>query len=187
MKVDDKMRTTNKHIYAAGDVTHHLKFTHLADAHAALVIQNALFLPSAKASNLVVPWCTYTTPEIAHVGLYEHQAKEQGVAVDTIKVGLDDVDRAVLDGEDEGFLKLVLRKGSDEIVGATLVAHHAGDMIGALSLAITHKIGLGKFARTIFPYPTQGEVLKKAANAWNKQRLSPLAQKVLAIWFRIFK
>ncbi|MEM6702184.1 MAG: mercuric reductase [Acidobacteriota bacterium] len=187
VKVDDRLRTSNKNVYAAGDVTHHLKFTHLADAHAAIVIQNALFFGRAKTSRLVVPWCTYTTPEIAHVGLYEHQAKEQGIAVDVIKIALDDVDRAILDGEDEGFLKVVLKKGSDEILGGTLVAHHAGDMIGPLSLAITHGIGLGKFARTIFPYPTQGEVLKKAANAWNKTRLSPTAKSVLSTWFKIFK
>ena len=154
---------------------------------AALVIQNALFFGRAKASKLVVPWCTYTTPEIAHVGMYEHQAREQGLEVDVIKISLDDVDRAILDGEDEGFLKVVLKKGTDQILGGTLVAHHAGDMIGSLSLAITHNIGLGKFAKTIFPYPTQGEILKKAANAWNKTRLSPTAKKVLNTWFKIFK
>ncbi|REJ75074.1 MAG: mercuric reductase [Acidobacteria bacterium] len=184
VKVDDKLRTTNRRIYAAGDVTPHLKFTHLADAHAGIVIQNALFLPTAKTAKLTVPWVTYTSPEIGHVGLYEHQAKEQGVAIDVIEVPLDDVDRAILDGEQEGFLKLVLKKGSDRILGATLVASHAGDMMPPLALAVTHGLGLKTFAGTIFPYPTQGEVLKKAANLWRKQRLSPRVAKVLRLWFR---
>ena len=183
VQVDAKLRTSNKRIYAAGDVTPHLKFTHLADAHAAIVIQNALFAPTAKTEKLTVPWVTYTSPEVAHVGLYEHDAKTQGIAVDTVKVSLDDVDRALLDGETEGFLKLVLQKGKDRILGATLVANHAGDMLPALSLAVTHQIGLGKFAGTIFPYPTQGEVMKKAANAWRKQKLTSTTTKILNFWF----
>ncbi len=186
VKVDERLRTTNKRIFAAGDVTPHLKFTHLADAHAATVIQNALFFGRAKTAKLVVPWSTYTTPEIAHVGLYEHEAKRQGIDVDIIKVELADVDRAILDGEDDGFLKLVLAKGTDKILGGTLVAEHAGDMIGMLSLAITNKIGLGKFAGTIFPYPTQGEVFKKAAGVWRKGKLSPTVQKIFDLWFNIF-
>jgi pyruvate/2-oxoglutarate dehydrogenase complex dihydrolipoamide dehydrogenase (E3) component len=183
--VDDRLRTSNKRIFAAGDVTQSLDFTHLADAHAAIVIQNALFFGRARRSKLVVPWCTYTSPEIAHVGLYEHEAEKRGVEVDVLTVPMDDVDRALLDGEDEGFLKVVLKKGSDEILGATLVASHAGDLIAPLTMAITHGIGLGKFASTIFPYPTQAEVLKKAANAWRKRKLSPTVQKIFAWWFRL--
>lgn len=182
--VDDRLRTTNRRIFAAGDVTPHYKFTHLADAHAAMVIQNALFFGRAKASNLVVPWCTYTSPEVAHVGLYRHDAERQGVAIDTIRIPFDDVDRALLDGESEGFLEIVLERGSDRILGATMVAAHAGDMIGALALAVTHEIGLSKFASTIFPYPTQGEVIKKAANAWRKKKLSPFVAKLLRLFFR---
>ncbi len=149
------------------------------------MIQNALFFGRARASRLVVPWCTYTTPEIAHVGLYERDARAQGIAVDKVTVPLAEVDRAKLDGETEGFLKLVLAAGSDRILGATLVAEHAGEMIGALTLAINQRIGLGKFASTIFPYPTQAEVIKKAANLWRKGKLSPRVQAILRAWFRL--
>jgi pyruvate/2-oxoglutarate dehydrogenase complex dihydrolipoamide dehydrogenase (E3) component len=186
VEVDDRLRTTNRRIFAAGDVTPHPKFTHLADAHAAIVIQNALFFGRKKASRLVVPWCTYTSPEIAHVGLYEQQAREQGEEVEVVTVGLDDVDRAILDGESEGFLRLILKRGSDRILGATLVASHAGDMIGALALAVTHGIGLGKIAGTILPYPTQIEVMKKAANVWRRQKLSPTVKTIFGLWFRVF-
>ena len=185
--VDSRLRTTNPRIFAAGDVVKGpLKFTHVADAHAGIVIQNALFFGRKRTSSLVVPWCTYTTPEIAHVGLYEQDAKEKGIETSVIEIALDDVDRALLDGQDEGFLKLILKKGTDKILGATVVADHAGDMIGVLSLAVTHEIGLSKFAGTIFPYPTQGEVIKKAANAWTKTRLSPTVKRLFDTWFRIF-
>lgn len=184
---DGRLRTSNKNVFAAGDVTHELKFTHLADAHAQTVIQNAFFFGRKKTSSLVVPWATYTSPEIAHVGLYEHDAKDQGTEVDVIRIGLDDVDRAILDGEDEGFVKVVLKKGSDEILGATVVASHAGDLLTPLTFAITHGIGLGKFAGTIFPYPVQSDAIKKAAGAWRKQKLTPTAKKIFDLWFRIFR
>jgi pyruvate/2-oxoglutarate dehydrogenase complex dihydrolipoamide dehydrogenase (E3) component len=185
--VDDRMRTTNKRIYAAGDVASTFKFTHAADAQARIVIENALFLPRKKASGLVIPWCTYTSPEIAHVGLCEREARAQGIEVDSITVQLDDVDRAVLDGEDEGFLRLHLKQGTDRILGATLVAAHAGDMIGELVLAITHGVGLGKIGSTIHPYPTQGEVIKKAADAWRRTQLTPRVKKLFERYFRIFR
>jgi pyruvate/2-oxoglutarate dehydrogenase complex dihydrolipoamide dehydrogenase (E3) component len=185
VEVDDRLRTANRKIYAAGDVIRSYKFTHLADAHARLVVQNALFAPTAKHTGLTVPWSTYTSPEIAHVGLYELDAREQGVEIDTITVPLDDVDRAVLDGEAEGFLRVHVKRGSDRILGATLVAEHAGDMIGELCLAVTHGVGLGKIASTIHPYPTQGEVIKKAADAWRRTKLTPTAQRAFRWWFRL--
>jgi len=192
VEIDDTLRTTNRRIYAAGDVARSLKFTHLADAHARLVLQNALFPPLAwlkpgRHTRLVVPWCTYTSPEIAHVGLYARDAREQGIDVDTLTIPLEEVDRAVLDGATEGFLRVHLRQGKDEILGATLVAEHAGDMIGELCLAVTHGIGLGKIASTIHPYPTQGEVVKKAADAWRRTQLTPRAKRVLGTWFRWFR
>ncbi len=186
VKTDDRLRTTNPRIYAAGDVVQSLKFTHLADAHAAIVIQNALFFGRKKHPDLVVPWCTYTSPEIAHVGMYRHEADKKGIAVDVIDVPMHDVDRALLDGQTEGFLRVVLAKGTDRILGTTLVAEHAGDMIGPACLAITNGIGLGKFANTIFPYPTQGEVFKKAAGKWRRTKLSPLVTQIFDWWFRIF-
>ena len=182
VEVDDHLRTSNKNIFACGDVASRFQFTHVADAQARIVIQNALFFGRLKASALTIPWCTYTTPEIAHVGLYEKDAK-----VDTLTVPLSTVDRAILDGADEGFLRIHLEKGKDRILGATLVAEHAGDMIGELCLAITHGIGLGKIASVIHPYPTQGEVIKKAADQWRRTKLTPGVKKLFERWFRVFR
>lgn len=187
VEVDDHLRTSNKNIFACGDVASRFQFTHVADAQARIVIQNALFFGRSKASALTIPWCTYTTPEIAHVGLYEKDAKERGIAMDTLTVPLSSVDRAILDGADEGFLRVHLEKGKDRIFGATLVADHAGDMIGELCLAITHGIGLGKIASVIHPYPTQGEVIKKAADQWRRTRLTPGVKKLFERWFRVFR
>jgi pyruvate/2-oxoglutarate dehydrogenase complex dihydrolipoamide dehydrogenase (E3) component len=185
VEVDDNLRTSNRSVFACGDVASRFQFTHIADAQARIVIQNALFFGRAKASALTVPWCTYTSPEIAHVGLYEKDARERGTAVDTLTVPLSTVDRAILDGADEGFLRLHLEKGKDRILGATLVADHAGDMIGELCLAITHRIGLGKIASVIHPYPTQGEVVKKAADQWRRTKLTPGVKKLFERWFRV--
>lgn len=182
--VNDRLRTSNKRVYACGDVASLYKFTHMADAQARIVIQNALFFGRKKSSDLVLPWCTYTSPEIAHVGLYEKEAKDRGIEVETLTIPLDDVDRAILDGEDEGFLRLHLKKGSDKILGATLVAEHAGEMLGELCLAVTHGIGLGKIATTIHPYPTQGEVIKKAGDAFNRGRLTSTLKKIFETYFR---
>lgn len=189
VEVDDHLRTSNPHIYACGDVASRFQFTHIADAQARIVIQNALFFGRAKASALTIPWCTYTTPEVAHVGMYEKDAREKGVETETLTIHLKDVDRALLDGADEGFLRLHVEKGSKEgrILGATLVAEHAGDMIGELCLAITHGIGLAKIASVIHPYPTQGEVVKKAADTWRRGKLTPTVKKIFDRWFRIFK
>jgi pyruvate/2-oxoglutarate dehydrogenase complex dihydrolipoamide dehydrogenase (E3) component len=185
VKVNDRLRTSNPRIYAAGDVCSRFQFTHNSDAQARIVLQNALFPGRAKASAVVLPWCTYTSPEIAHVGLYEREARQRGVALETLTIPLREVDRAVLDGEEEGFLRLHLRQGSDTVLGATLVAEHAGDMIGALCIAVTHGVGLGKIAATVFPYPTQGEVLKKAADAWRRRKLTPGTRRILKLWFKL--
>ncbi len=181
--VDDRLRTSNPKVYAAGDVCSALHFTHNSDAQARIVLANALFPGRSKASALTIPWCTYTSPEVGHVGLTEAEATRRGSAVETLTVPLHDVDRAVLDGEDDGFLRLYLKKGSDRILGATLVAEHAGDMMGALCLAVTNGIGLEKIAATVHPYPTQGEVLKKAADQWRRRKLTPAAKRLLGLWF----
>jgi pyruvate/2-oxoglutarate dehydrogenase complex dihydrolipoamide dehydrogenase (E3) component len=186
VEVDDRLRTGNPRIYACGDVSSQFQFTHVADAQARLAIQNALFFPLAKASALTVPWCTYTSPEIAHVGLYEREARDRGLEVETLTVPLADNDRAILDGEDEGFLRLHLERGGDKILGATLVAEHAGDMLGELCLAITKGIGLGSIASVIHPYPIQAEVVKKAADTWRRGKLTPTARKLFGWWFRVF-
>jgi pyruvate/2-oxoglutarate dehydrogenase complex dihydrolipoamide dehydrogenase (E3) component len=178
VKVNDFLQTTNRRIYAAGDICSPFKFTHAADAMARLVLRNALFFDRVfvgrgRMSRLVIPWCTYTDPEIAHVGLTARQAAEQGLAIQTFRHELKEVDRAVLDGETEGMALVHVRKGSDRIVGATLVAAHAGEMIGEVVLAMTKKIGLSAFAATIHSYPTQAEVLRKLGDAYQRSRLTP--------------
>ena len=172
--VDDFLRTSNPDIYAAGDVCLEHQFTDSADASARIVVQNALFLGRKRLSALTIPWCTYTDPEIAHVGIYVRQARERNIPVKTFTVPMHDVDRAITDGEEEGFVKIHLREGSDTILGATIVARHAGDMINGISLAIVAGIGLRTLARVIHAYPTQAEAIKKAADAYNSTRLTRL-------------
>ncbi len=184
VQVDDLLRTANRNVYAAGDVCFPYKFTHTADALARIVIANALFKARQRASTLVVPWCTYTDPEIAHVGMYEKDARERGIAVQTLTVPLADVDRALLDGETEGFARVHIRKGSDRILGATIVARHAGEMLNELSLAMTAGLGLSAIGRTIHPYPTQAEAIRKLADQYNRTRLTPLVKQLFARWLK---
>jgi pyruvate/2-oxoglutarate dehydrogenase complex dihydrolipoamide dehydrogenase (E3) component len=182
VKVNDHLQTTNPRIFAAGDICSRYQFTHAADFMARIVIQNALFFGRAKMSSLVIPWCTYTEPEIAHVGASLRDAKETGLEMDTFTQPLSEVDRAILDGETEGFVRVHLRKGTDKIVGATIVAAHAGDMISIVAMAMTHGLGLGKMANTIFPYPTQAEAVRKTGDAYNRTRLTPRVRKLFHWW-----
>jgi pyruvate/2-oxoglutarate dehydrogenase complex dihydrolipoamide dehydrogenase (E3) component len=182
VKVNDFLRTTNPAIYAAGDVCLTHKFTHTADATARIVIQNALFKGRTRLSRLTIPWCTYTDPEVAHVGMYEHQARAQGMEVETFFRPLEDVDRAVADGEEEGFVKVHVRKGTDRIVGATIVARHAGEMISEVTLAMVGKVGLKTLATVIHPYPTQAEAIKQVGDAYNRTRLTPFIKGLFRRW-----
>jgi pyruvate/2-oxoglutarate dehydrogenase complex dihydrolipoamide dehydrogenase (E3) component len=185
VRVDDHLRTTNRRIYAAGDVCMDWKFTHAADAAAKIVVRNALFLPTGRLSRLVMPWCTYTDPEVAHVGLHPREAQERGIPIDTFQVPLREVNRAVTDGEDEGFVKIHVRQGRDQIVGATIVAAHAGEMISEVTLAMVGKLGLGRFLDVIHPYPTQAEGIKRAAGAWVRTRLTPFRKRLLERWMAL--
>ena len=178
--VNDKLQTTNPRIYAAGDICLKYKFTHTADATARIVLRNALFFGRAKLSALTIPWCTYTDPEIAHVGLYEADAGRQGVLVDTFIRRFDEVERAIVDGETGGFVRIHVKKGTDRILGATIVARHAGEMIGELTLAMVNKVGLGSIANVIHPYPTQAEAIRQLGDAYNRTRLTPFLKKVFA-------
>lgn len=188
VKVNERLQTTNPRIYAAGDICSPFKFTHIADALAQIVIQNALFphpfgLGYAATDSLIIPWCTYTDPEVAHVGMYESDAKDKGIPVDTFTFRLEEVDRAILDGEDEGFARVHVKKGTDKILGATIVAAHAGEMIAELTLAIRAGVGLSTIAKTIHPYPTQAEVIRKVANAWRRSTLTEANKRLLSRWF----
>jgi pyruvate/2-oxoglutarate dehydrogenase complex dihydrolipoamide dehydrogenase (E3) component len=182
ISVDDLLRTTNRRIFAAGDVCSAFKFTHAADFMARLVIQNALFFGRAKASALTIPWCTYTSPEVAHVGLTERMAKERGIVIQTFVQDFHHVDRAILEGSTDGFVKVHVQAGTDRIVGATIVAEHAGEMIGEIVLAMTNGIGLKRLAATIHPYPTVADAIRKCGDACNKTRLTPVVKSLLAKW-----
>ena len=183
VEVNDHMQTTNPRIFAAGDICSKYKFTHAADFQARIVIQNALFavgpFGKKKASDLIIPWATYTSPEIAHVGMYEHDAKAAGIEIDTYIQHFADVDRAILEGQDEGFVKIHTKKGTDQIVGATIVAENAGDMISEITVAMANKVGLSKIGATIHPYPTQAEAIRKLGDQINRTKLTPMTRKVL--------
>ena len=182
--VNDRLQTSNPRIYAAGDICMSEKFTHAADFAARVVIQNALFLGRKSLSALTIPWCTYTDPEIAHVGLYEREAEKRGIPIDTYVRPFSEVDRAVADGEEDGFVKVHVRKGGDRIVGATIVARHAGEMINELTLAMTAGVGLGRLASVIHPYPTQAEAIRQVGDMFNRTRLTPRVKRLFAAWLR---
>jgi pyruvate/2-oxoglutarate dehydrogenase complex dihydrolipoamide dehydrogenase (E3) component len=184
VKVNDRLQTTNPRIYAAGDICMPEKFTHAADAAARVVIHNALFLGRKKHSALTIPWCTYTDREIAHVGLSVRDADKRGMVVDTYLRPFAEVDRAVVDGDEDGFVKVHVKRGSDTIVGATIVARHAGEMINEVTLAMTTGIGLGRLASVIHPYPTQAEAIRQTGDMYNRTRLTPGVRKLFAAWLR---
>ena len=169
VRVDDWLRTSNPRIYAAGDICSRFNFTHAADAMARIAVQNALFPWRRRASALVIPWSTYTFPEIAHVGLTPVDAIRSGAEPITIPLG--DVDRAVIDGDEEGFLRVSHEGG--RIVAATVVASRAGELIGYIASMMRRRASLAELSEEIFPYPTLAEALKKAGDAYRRKRLTP--------------
>ncbi len=185
VKINKQLQTTNPAIYAAGDVALQWKFTHAADASARLLIQNALFGGKKKFDSLIMPWCTFTDPEIAHVGMYERQAAETGVAVETYTESLTEVDRAIVDGQANGFARIHVKKGTDRILGATIVAANAGSMISEITAVMNAGAGLKTLAKTIHPYPTQAEVLKSIADSYSRTRLKSWMKSALVAWFAI--
>lgn len=191
IRVNDYLQTTNRRIFAAGDVCATHKFTHAADFQARAVIQNALFalgpLGRKRASSLLVPWATYTSPELAHVGMYEQDATRAGIKFDVYEQSLAEVDRAILDGQEAGMVRALVKKGTDKILGATVVAEHAGDLISELTLAMQHGIGLAQIGATIHPYPTQADAIRKLGDQYNRSKLTPRNRKVLGIlrWLNV--
>ena len=164
--VDHRLRTTNRRIYAAGDVCSALPFTHNADAQARIVVRNALFAPTASTRALVVPQCTYTDPEVAQVGKTEAQLAEAGVAFDCYRLKFGELDRACAAGERDGFVELLTARGSDTILGATIVGHDAGEQIAPLCLAMANGLGLGAAGKAVLPYPTRAEYLRRLADQY---------------------
>ncbi len=180
--VNSYLQTSNRRIYAIGDVAIPFQFTHMAEASAAIAVQNALFFRTKKLDPAIVPWCTYTSPELAHVGLSEKQATEQGITYQSYIHQMGMVDRARLDGETEGFAQLLVGK-KGKILGATIVAAHAGDLLGEIVLAMQNKLPVGALSAVIHPYPTQGEAVKRAASGYLKEKLTPRVAKMMRWWF----
>jgi pyruvate/2-oxoglutarate dehydrogenase complex dihydrolipoamide dehydrogenase (E3) component len=185
--VDRRLRTTNRRVFAVGDVTAGPRFTHVADAHARIAIRNALFWGRERADRLVIPMCTYTAPEAAHVGISAAEAERDPGRVETISLPIDAVDRPKLDGERDGILALRLERRSGRLLGATLVHPHAGEIIGIAAQAITNELTLEQVGRTIFPYPTGSEIFRRAADLRRRERLTPRARAVFGAFFRLFR
>ena len=185
VEVNDRLRTTNRRIYAVGDVASRFQFTHVADAQARMAIQNALFFGRGKASSLVIPMATYTRPEVARVGPTRSELQARGISSQTLTVPFHEVDRARLDGDEEGFVKIHVREGKDQILGATIVAPHAGDLIAQVTQAMKLGIGLGALGSVIFPYPTTAEALRKAADQHRRKRLTPRTRSFFEAFFKI--
>jgi pyruvate/2-oxoglutarate dehydrogenase complex dihydrolipoamide dehydrogenase (E3) component len=180
--VNDRLRTTNPCVYASGDVCSKYKFTHAADALSRLVLQNALFYGRRKASALVIPWVTYTDPEVAHVGAAERDARESNGRLHTITVALSEIDRAIVDDETDGFVRVHHERGT--VRGATIVARHAGEMIGEVVYAMTHGGTLTDLSATVHPYPTQAEGIRKAGDHYRRQALTPAVRRWLTRYFQ---
>jgi pyruvate/2-oxoglutarate dehydrogenase complex dihydrolipoamide dehydrogenase (E3) component len=179
--VDDRLRTSNHRVYAAGDVCSSFKFTHAADAMARVVVQNALFHGRRRVRALVIPWCTYTHPELAHVGISVAEATRQGAAQITIPFA--DVDRAVIDGAPEGFLRVHHRAG--RIVAATIVGVHAGELIGYVASAMRRGSRLGDLSQDVFPYPTLAAAVRQVGDAYRRTRVTPGVRSVLRRYFAL--
>jgi pyruvate/2-oxoglutarate dehydrogenase complex dihydrolipoamide dehydrogenase (E3) component len=181
--VDDRLRTTNPRVYAAGDVCSRHKFTHAADATARIVVRNALFFGRARVSSLVIPWCTFTSPEVGHVGLSGDEAAAHEAAAVTIQ--LSSVDRTVLDEATDGFVRLYHRQG--RILGATVVAPNAGEIVSAIALAMKYRGTLSDLAAAVFPYPTVSIALRQAGDAYRRSALTPGVRRALQYYFNVLR
>jgi len=182
IEVNDRLATSHRDIFAAGDVCSRLQLTHSADAQARIVIQNALFMGRARTSGLIVPWCTYTTPEVARVGMNRREAEADSRGVDVWRVDWSQLDRARTDAATDGFVEVLTRKGSDRIVGATIVGKDAGEQIAPLLVLMNGGLGLKSLGRAILPYPTRSEYLRRLADAYNRQRLTPTVARLFRWW-----
>ncbi|MEX2471827.1 MAG: mercuric reductase [Gemmatimonadota bacterium] len=187
IEVDDRLRTTNRRVYAVGDVASRYQFTHAADAQARLAVRNALFFGRQKSGDLVIPWATYTSPEVGRVGISEGEALERAVEIESVTIDFEHLDRARLDGDEEGFLRVHLAKGSDRILGATVVHPHAGELIAQVSQAMTTGVGLESLSDVVFPYPTASEALRRAADARKRNRLTSRVSWLFSQYFRLWR
>jgi len=170
IQTNELLQSRYPNIYACGDVAGPYQFTHTAAHQAWYASVNALFgfLKSFKVDYRVIPWCTFTSPEVARVGLNEQEADEQGIDYEVTRYGIDDLDRAIADSADEGYVKVITASDSDRILGVTIVGQHAGELIAEYVLAMKHGLGLNKILGTIHIYPTMAEANKFAAGEWKK-------------------
>jgi pyruvate/2-oxoglutarate dehydrogenase complex dihydrolipoamide dehydrogenase (E3) component len=180
--INDYMQTSNSDIYAAGDVCLQRKFTHSADASARIALQNALFMGRERLSALTIPWCTFTDPEVAHVGIHEEEAIRRDMDINTFSIDMKDLDRAITEGIKDGLIKIHVKGGSDQIVGATIVGHNAGELISHISMAIASNIGLKKIANVVYPYPVLTEAIHKIADSYNMTRLTSPVKGLSSMW-----
>ncbi len=181
--VNDRLQTANPKIYAAGDVCSPYKFTHSADAQARIVVQNTLFKGRAKTKGLIIPWCTYTDPEIAHVGLTKEQADQQGIKYEVISIPWADLDRSQTDAKTTGYAEVLLKK--DKIIGCTIVGDNAGEMLAPIVVLMSNKLGIGALGKSIMPYPTRSEYLRRIADTYNRKKLTPFVKMVFKLWLKI--
>ena len=187
IETDEKLRSSNKKIYAAGDCTSRKQFTHNADAQARVVVQNALFAPTAAVTSHVVPRCIYTQPELAAVGLGERELREQGVEFDIFKFELGELDRGRVQQDQISFAKVFTKKGTDKLLGATVIGKDAGEQIAPLTILMANELGLSALGKTIFPYPTRSEYLKRLADAYNRTRMTPTVANLFKKWLSFTK
>ena len=176
--VDRHLRTTNSKIYAAGDVCSALQLTHNADAHARIVVQNALFAPTATTDGLVIPRCTYTDPEVAQIGPTADELARSGTAFDAYRIDFAELDRGRMQ-RDEGFAEILTAAGGDKIIAATIAGRDAGELIAPVTVAVTLGIGLGDLGKVVLPYPTRSEFVGKAADAYRRTQLTPGSKRLL--------
>lgn len=182
--VDKYLRTTNPKVFAAGDVCSQLMFTHHADAHARIVVQNALFAPTATTRGLVVPRCTYTSPEVAQIGPTRSELERDGTAFDTYRVAYADLDRGKTQGDEDGFVEVLTARGGSKLLGATIVGRDAGEQMAGVCLAMAHGLGIDSFAKALLPYPTRSETLRRLADEHNRNRLTPAVRRIMQAWLR---
>mmetsp|Transcript_1235 Transcript_1235/g.1422 ORF Transcript_1235/g.1422 Transcript_1235/m.1422 type:complete len:260 (-) Transcript_1235:61-840(-) len=178
VKVDNHLATANKNVYAVGDCLPGFKFTHNSDTHARYVVRNALFFGKMDFTKIILPYCTYTDPEISQVGLNEVQLKAQGIAYDTYQRSYDHLDRAICEGQ-TGHIKVHCKKGTDQILGSTMVGGPAGDMIVHVTQAMTNNMGLKDLGNCVHPYPTHIEAFRGMSDAFNRTKLKPSVKSLI--------
>jgi pyruvate/2-oxoglutarate dehydrogenase complex dihydrolipoamide dehydrogenase (E3) component len=183
--VDERLRTTNRRIFAAGDVCSETMFTHSADAQARVAVQNALFAPTASTARLVIPHCTYTSPEVAQIGLHRGNLGAAAARCTIHAVALNELDRGRAAGDTGGIAEIVIDARRGRILGATIVAEHAGDLIVPVCVAMSNGLSIAELGRTVIPYPTRSEYIRRIADASNRARLTPLLRRLLHAWLRL--